>query len=254
MIIDTNLHVTVDDKWDKKISSNKFKKILEIYKKYKLKGFCAVGIPNVGKYNHSDFLKKISKFKFIHPVAGLNLKKNIEKEFKEIHMLGYRSVKIHPRSCNSNFNNIDTDKITFFLKKYKFNVLLCTYFNQKIENTYSEDPKISIIKLIKKLNNNNKVVLMHGGCERIMEFAELIRFDDNIYLDLSLTIMKYENSSIDKDIKYLFQHYDRKITLGSDFPEVNYKYFINRRRLFSKGISNDKKNNIFFKNAKKIFF
>lgn len=89
---------------------------------------------------------------------------------------------------------------------------------------------------------------MHGGCERIMEFAEFVRFSKNILLDLSLTIMKYRNSSIDNDIKFLFQNYDQKITLGSDYPEINYKEFIKRIKFFSRGLTKKKKDNIYFKN------
>ena len=39
MIFDTNIHITVDEKWDKKIKKNKFSDILKNYKKNKLKGF-----------------------------------------------------------------------------------------------------------------------------------------------------------------------------------------------------------------------
>lgn len=253
MIFDTNLHVTVDDTWDQKIRNNSFNNIINIHKKNKLKGFCAVGIPNIGNYNHKLFKKKISDYKFIHPVAGLDLNKNLEKEFNLIKKLEYDSIKIHPRSCGMNIEYLDYDKLAFFINKYKFNILICTYFNKEIKNTYTEDPKISLIKFLKKIKKN-KVLLMHGGCERIMEFAELIRFNENMFLDLSLTIMKYQGSSIDNDLKFLFNNFDRKITIGSDFPETNYSHFLKRVKFFSKTVPSNKLKNIYYKNAQKIFF
>ena len=44
--------------------------------------------------------------------------------------------------------------------------------------------------------------------------------------------MKYKNSSVDQDIKFLFQNFDKKITLGSDYPEVDYNEFIKRIKFF----------------------
>jgi predicted TIM-barrel fold metal-dependent hydrolase len=109
-----------------------------------------------------------------------------------------------------------------------------------------------LIKFLKKLERN-KILLMHGGCERVMEFAELIRFNQNIFLDLSLTLMKYQGSSVDNDLKFLFNNFDRKITLGSDYPEVNYPLFLKRIKFFSKNVAINKLKNIYFKNAQSIF-
>ena len=251
MIFDTNIHVTVDEKWDNKIKKNKFKDIIDNYKKNKLKGFCAVGINNLGSYNHSKFINIIKKYKFIHPVAGFNLQNNIENEFEEVSKLGFKSIKIHPRASNLRLSEIDLEKIVNYANKYKMNLLICTYFNSNLNRTCYEDPKYILAKNLKNLKT--KSVLMHGGCERILEFAELIRFNNNIFLDLSLTLMKYEFSSVDNDIKYLFHNYDKKIMIGSDWPEINYKKFIKRIKFFSKNLNKEKKSNIYFKNAFSVF-
>ena len=65
--------------------------------------------------------------------------------------------------------------------------------------------------------------------------------------------MKYEFSSVDNDIKYLFHNFDKKIMLGSDWPEINYKKFIKRINFFSKNLKKEKKINIYYKNALSIF-
>ena len=251
MIFDTNIHVTINEEWDNKINNNKFQKILDNYKKYKLKGFCAVGIDNFGNYDHHKFYDLLKKYKFIHQVAGFNLKNNIKNEFAEINKLGFKSIKIHPRSRNLSLAQIDLEEIIYYANKYNINVLICTYFNTKVKNAYTEDPKYLLAKSLKKLQTN--LVLMHGGCERLLEFAELARFNENIFLDLSLTLMKYEFSSIDNDIKFLFKNFDKKIMLGSDWPEINYNKFLKRIKFFSNLLRKEKKNNIFHKNALSIF-
>lgn len=251
MIFDTNIHVTINEKWDHKINDNKFQKILDNYKKYKLKGFCAVGIDNLGNYEHHKFCNLLKKYKFIHLVAGFNLKNDIKSEFREITKLGFNSIKIHPRSRNLSLTQIDFEKIVYYANTYNLNILLCTYFNSNTKNAYTEDPKYLLAKSLKKLQTN--LILMHGGCERLLEFAEMARFNENIFLDLSLTLMKYEFSSIDNDIKFLFKNFDKKILLGSDWPEINYDKFIKRIKFFSNGLSKEKKINIFHKNALSIF-
>lgn len=251
MIFDTNIHVTVNEKWDQKISNNKFKKIITNYKKNKLKGFCAVGIDNLGDYNHFEFYNIVKNYKFIHPVAGFNLKNNIKSEFKEIKKIGFKSIKIHPRSRELTLDKIDLEKIIYYANENKINVLICTYFNSDINTTYYQDPKYLLAKGLKK--SKSKIILMHGGCERLMEFAELVRFNENFFLDLSLTLMKYEFSSIDNDIRFLFKNFDKKIMLGSDWPEINYNKFIDRINYFSKGIEDSKKKNIYYKNALSVF-
>lgn len=251
MIFDTNIHITVNEKWDNKIRKNKFSDIIKNYKKNKLKGFCAVGINNLGDYNHSQFINITKKYKFIHPVAGFNLQNDINDEFKEISKLGFKSIKVHPRAKGLTLSDIDLEKIVYNCNFYKINLLICTYFNSNLKKTYYEDPKYIIAKGLRNLKTN--AVLMHGGCERILEFAEMIRFNENCYLDLSLTLMKYELSSIDDDIKYLFNNYDKKIMLGSDWPEINYKKFLKRINSFSKNLKKEKKLNIYYKNALSIF-
>lgn len=248
MLFDTNLHVTLDEKWNEKVPKNKFLEIIKIKKKNNLKGFCAVGIHNIGNYDHKNFINKLKKYKFIYPVAPINLNKKISDEFDTIKKLGYNCVKIHNRSFNKNFNKIDLDKIFYLCEKNSLRLMICTYFNDVPGNIPNTDAKYILAKYLNKYKDL-KIMLLHGGCERLMEFAEMIRFSKNIFLDLSLTLTKYENSSIDSDIKFLFKNFDRKITLGSDYPDVQYNIFMRRVNFFSKNLSKEKKENIFYKNA-----
>jgi hypothetical protein len=44
---------------------------------------------------------------------------------------------------------------------------------------------------------------------------------ENYLLDLSMTMMRYKGSSIELDIKFLFENLDERICIGSDFPEYS---------------------------------
>ena len=248
MFFDSNVHLTISNKYEH--TKNKFENINEkfykILKLYKLKGFACVGLADKGAYKHNVFFKKF-KGKNIIPIAALNLNNDIELEIKKIKTLGFQGLKIHPRTFNKTLENLDLDKIFFYSNKYDLRVLLCTYFNNIPKYFYSSDPKYIFQKNYKKYPNL-KILLMHGGCERIMEFAEMSRFSKNLYLDLSLTLMKYDKSSVDNDLKYLFNNFDQKIVLGSDYPEVNYNLFVKKIKNFSKNLDNLKKQKIFYKN------
>ena len=249
MIFDTNVHLTISDKWynNKNYYNKDLKKNFDkIFKQNKLKGYACVGISNLGKYDHKLFIKKF-KNKNVFLVPALNPLKKIETQLELFQKYNCKAVKIHPRSVNKNLSDLNLDKIFYLCNKKNLRIFICTYSNYIPKNFCTSDPKYIFAKAYKKYNNL-KILLMHGGCERILEYSELVRFSKNIFLDLSLTIMKYKNSSVDHDIKYLFQNFDQKITLGSDYPEVNYNEFINRIKFFSKGLTKNKKDNIYFKN------
>ena len=94
---------------------------------------------------------------------------------------------------------------------------------------------------------------MHGGTHEVLRFSELVRFNKNLLLDLSLTICKYRGSSLDMDIKYLFNQFDQRICIGTDYPEFSHVEVRNRFEHFSKGLTKIKKENIAFKNLENFF-
>ena len=117
MIFDTNIHPTLNEKWDKKILSNNLKDIIKIKKNFKLKGFLAVGINKFGNYDHQKFFTKYSSFKNVRPVAGINLKKDIAKELIKVKKVGFKYIKIHNRSNSIPFEKIDLEKIFYNCNK-----------------------------------------------------------------------------------------------------------------------------------------
>ena len=62
-------------------------------------------------------------------------------------------------------------------------------------------------------------VLLHGGGPLLLQMAELLQGYPNATLDLSLTITYYRNTSLADDILFLLAKRDRRICVGSDFPE-----------------------------------
>jgi len=69
-----------------------------------------------------------------------------------------------------------------------------------------------------------------------------------VLLDLSFTLCKYEGSSIDLDIRYLFEKFDRRICIGSDSPEFDLSKLRQRFNQLTEGLDIVKKKNIGFQN------
>ena len=148
------------------------------------------------------------------------------KNFDELETLltyyykkGVRGIKLHPRFLKLSINESFLDKLFELCEDKKFTLFICTVpFYEK------EDLRFIDILLRKCLNwRTIKIVLLHGGYYHLLEVAERVRSADNILIDLSSTLTRFYDSSIGLDIKYLFRNFDKRIAIGTDFPEYSYK-------------------------------
>ncbi len=248
-IFDSCAHPTLSGKFNKLNSD--FENLQKSMKKNKIYKAFAIGLDSFENYEHKMFIKKCNEFKNLVPIAGINPIKNqrtILNELKLIKKLGYKGVKIHNRI--SKFDISDKKLVSFFKLLEEFNLLclVCCYWHSNI-NTYPKKDffysLLAAFKNIKKL----KIILMHGGNVRLLEFAEFVRSNkNNFLLDLSMTMIKYEGSSIDNDIKFLFKKFDERICIGSDHPEYSYNKLRQRFNFFSKNLNNKKRKNIAYLN------
>lgn len=178
---------------------------------------CAVNMPLKGMDN-LNFYEECGKYSWIFPVARVLLRDLSIKGIESIHMIGFKAIKIHPRQLCLN-SIVQLQDVFEYCYKHEITVFLCTYY-------YCDSsgwPTSDFLSELAKLNTlfPVKLVLLHGGGVRLLEFAEFVRFNENVILDLSLTIMKYQGSSLDMDIKFLLKNFDRRICLGSDHPEYS---------------------------------
>ena len=62
-------------------------------------------------------------------------------------------------------------------------------------------------------------ILLHGGGSQILAVSEVVAVHANLVLDLSFTIHRFSGSSVDDDLRFLMRTFDRRMVVGSDFPE-----------------------------------
>lgn len=254
-ILDSSTHPTISKNWinSKKLNAS-FEKLVHSLAESNISKALAVGLHNVEGYNHEDFINICTQYKELIPIAGLSpLSINVEEEIQTIKKLGYKGVKLHSRLSCFSFSEQKEEIVKVMNLCYEQNlvVFICTYFASPIASFPTKDPYWDLVEIIKKAPNT-KLVLMHGGTINLLKYADLVRFNPNLLLDLSYTISKYKGSSVDLDMKYLFHTFDQKICIGSDYPESSATELRNRAEELSEGISRERKENIFFKNLIKL--
>ena len=216
-------------------------------------GAFAVGMEGIGGYDEDEFLELINNKGYgkLLPIAFFSFDKNSVEEYtnrlKEIKSKGYIGIKLHPRVGQFVLENPSLPYLIDKANELGLVVMLCTYF-------YSNE--ISILAnnverlgdMLLKADSQSKVILLHGGVVRLLEMMELVRSFPNTLLDLSLTLCKYAGSSLDMDIQFLFQSFDRRVCIGSDHPEIKLNMLRERFDYFASKTTREKAENVAYKN------
>lgn len=246
MFFDALAHPTLNGRW---LDGRKGETFLQLYDNAKdnniVKVVCC-GLPGVGAYAHESFFSEATKFgNFFFPVAALTEKDraDIEGSIAKISKIGFRAIKIHPRLLNQQIDRKWLSMVIQLSHENKLVVFLCTYYHCKCAQMPIADPFWEIVGAISD-NPTAKIILVHGGGVHLLQYCELVRFNDNILLDLSLTFMKYNLSSIDMDIDFIFKNFDRRVCIGSDHPEWSYAAVNEKIKKITYNLSLCKRDNI----------
>lgn len=257
-IFDSLTHPTINSNWigERFDGLASIKSLIDGMNESSIKWAFAVGMKNIGDYNEEHYMVLLRPYKdVLFPIAYFDfsvlLDTDIRNYLSHLKKMGYCGIKIHPRISKINLNNEYITEIIKIACELKLVVLFCTYFYDTLNDSYMNN----ISELIRVLNQvkDYPVILIHGGTVRILELMEVVRANKNLLLDLSLTMCKYEGSSIDLDIKFLFSKFDQRICIGSDHPEITSGKLRERFEFFSRNIEMEKKENIGYKNLMNFY-
>lgn len=249
-IFDALAHPTITGNWLGRYKGQcTFEELCYDLKKNNFIGACAIGMADIEDYSHEAFIRHCHPYRQLIPIAGFNPKRSehIANELSHIKQLGYRGIKIHPRFSKLIHPHFDLTQTLQIAAQLNLVVFYCTYMHCQLESYPTSDPFYHLVNLLKQVPQV-KMVLVHGGDIQVLRYAELVRFNPNLLLDLSLTLMKYEGSSVDADLRFLFQKFDRRICIGTDYPEYSPQQVRKRYNLFATDLTIDKKENIAHRN------
>jgi predicted TIM-barrel fold metal-dependent hydrolase len=178
---------------------------------------------------------------------------NISQAFRaELKDSPFRLLKLHPRL--NRYDPLDgrclavLDEISSWNKP--FVVFLDTLFYNK-HVTLSKSLVDTIHELVVRYSTLT-FVLLHGGGSWCFSVAESIRDCSNCYLDLSWTLHTYSDSSVRNDIYSLAKRFDKRMVVGSDFPEISIKeMLLSCDRVFF-DLDSNKKANIMGRNLEAL--
>ena len=248
-IFDMLAHPTMSGRWLGQKVDASFERLAQDLRSANFSGACAIGLHGVEGYDHELFVEACGRFPELVPVAGFDPHvPDPESDCAFLRRLGYRGIKIHPRFSAAPIDKIGLSDILAAARKSGLVTFICTYFHDRAESYPTADPMIAIVAALREVPDA-RVVLVHGGDVNLLRYAELVRHNENLLLDLSLTLMKYEGSSIDNDISFLFHKFDRRICIGSDHPEWSHDAVRKRVEHFGQGLADEKFRNLAYRNA-----
>lgn len=262
-IFDSLTHPTIHSNWlNPKYAGKTINQLLEDMEQNHIQHAFAVDMgKNIGQHTHEDyfnFIKDASE-KLI-PVAYLDFpagitEKQLESTLVNIKSIGYQCIKIHPRLAAIDYKHPLLYQAFQIAAKLDLIVFFCT-FSFDISSLILNRTVYLLSHLI-NCCDQTKLVLLHGGTTQLLTFSEMIRSlqpKQRILLDLSWTICKYQGSSLDLDIDYLFKNFDRKICIGTDHPEFTHSELRQRFNQFSEYTSESKLNNIAHRNLENLLW
>jgi predicted TIM-barrel fold metal-dependent hydrolase len=185
------------------------------------------------------------------PVAGLDpaLFTSQEAATKELHALrahGFRAVKIHPTLCNVRLDSAPFDWTMEACERISMPVFLCTVMRGR--GYLANCSPIELLYRTFVRHSGVSVLFLHGGLAELLACSDLVRALPNAMIDVSHTMMKYKGSSLELDLRYVFQKLDRRCVIGSDFPEHTPVEVRKRVTQLVKDCSEQQIENIFWRN------
>jgi predicted TIM-barrel fold metal-dependent hydrolase len=254
-IFDSLTHPTIDGTWisSRSGTGNTLRHLEQEMDTNNVQWGLAVGMKGIGGYDHAKYLDYVrTSSRKLFPVAFCDVQQSqtlddIRREMEEVRSLGYIAVKLHPRFSQLSLRSDNVQHVVREAAAAGLGVLICTYFYPTRDlpaiNTLAD-----VAFLLANAPSAAKILLLHGGDVNLLAMMEYVRAYPNVLLDLSFTLCRYEGSSIDLDIKYLFRSFDRRISVGSDSPQFGLDRLRRRFDTFAQGENYEKCANVAYRN------
>jgi predicted TIM-barrel fold metal-dependent hydrolase len=215
---------------------------------------CLVGLPGVVDNQYVLECANGSNGRLI-PIAGMDPSRSPHDDaiHEEVHALagdGFAGIKLHPRL--NGYDPMDAACLQAIraVSEHHLIVFLDTLFRQRPQATgHAAD----IVDGIAHECAGATIVLLHAGGAALLELAEIVRLHPTLVLDLSFTLMHYEGSSLDADIRWVMRGLDERIVIGSDMPECTPADAFARAEQLGEGLPAGKWANIAYGNLARLF-
>ncbi len=253
MFIDSITHVTPDGKWFHTHHDASESRLLDEMDKagvskavvVALAGYIANDYVLEVCQRHDDRLIPCGSF---NP-AAYDYPHGAASEFKRVFSnASFPFVKLHPRLNGYHLHDprlLATLDIVAELPSFRAVYLDSLFYNAVVA---SAKHPVDALHEIAVRYSHLKFVFLHGAGTNLLHLFEAIKPCSNIFLDLSHTLPYYSGSSLEEDFRFLIRRFDRRLMLGSDFPEYTPAKTLLVFNRLSDGLEEEKRLNILHRN------
>ncbi|MGE5343216.1 MAG: amidohydrolase family protein [Candidatus Omnitrophota bacterium] len=220
MIIDSLTHITPDGSWFGTNHSATLPRLMSEMERASVDQALLVGNPALSDNawvrktcaDHPDRLIPIAAITREMIRSG-----TVDALLSELKMQGFRGIKIHPRALELSIVSDEVEQIVHAAGIHRLPVLLCTVHRPPAP--VLKRPLYDAIHELCGRHRDTRFILLHGGYYELLAVSEIIRPYEHVLLDLSLTVIRFLETSVGNDIRFLVKTFDRRLAVGSDFPE-----------------------------------
>lgn len=155
------------------------------------------------------------------PIGSLNpatfgSEGEISAAVAELAAAGFAGLKLHPRLNGYDPLHMKVVRALRAAGEQGLVVFLDTLFRQPGRATRNAPDLVDALAVAAP---QTTIILLHGGGSQVLAVSEVVAAHANLVLDLSFTIHRFAGSSVDDDLRFLMRTFDRRMVVGSDFPE-----------------------------------
>jgi predicted TIM-barrel fold metal-dependent hydrolase len=185
----------------------------------------------------------------INPVSSGN-EPEVARRVGELSAAGFAGLKLHPRL--NGYDPLDRRVVAAMRAAGAAGlvVFLDTLFRQPRVTTLAAP---DVVDALAVACPETTIICLHGGGAQLLAMSEVVAAHANLVLDISFSVLRYAGSSLDVDLRYLLRTFDRRIVIGSDFPEYLPFDTLMRVENLSEGIDAARHENVLCGNLTRLF-
>ena len=220
---DSLVHATVDGGWPAKDDVDAGpERLLRDMDAAGVERACLVAVSGLNENSDVEQIARAHPDRFV-PVASINPAAmsddaEIALHIREAADRGFAGIKLHPRLHGYDATSSRSLSALQASGELGLPAFLCTLFRRPDEASKNAADTVDVVATAAP---DTTIVLLHGGGTELLSLFELVRMHAHLRLDLSFTLLRYAGSSLDADIRFVVQHLDQRLLMGSDYPDYS---------------------------------
>ncbi|WP_417525533.1 amidohydrolase family protein [Marinovum sp.] len=251
---DSLVHPTPDGQWLQTPFDARLDRLIRDMEDGGVDRACLVGIAEVMRNEDVLQMARAHPGRLV-PIAGFNpasfdTTDAVKAAVAEIARAGFAGIKLH---CRFNrYDPLDARALAAVdaAGACGLPAFVCTLFRQPTRVTLHP---ADIVDRLAKACPKTRIVLLHGGASSLLDLFELGRMHDHLIIDLSFTLLRYANSSLEADMRFMCRNLDQRVTFGSDFPEYMPSAAKKKILELTEDLPDEKRRAIFHGNLDRLF-